>query len=531
MVRRLALLGAMVAALAAAPSALAAPAFDTTLTTSHFKITYVADPSMAGHTTQMVAGDVGTWAERTLAAYKDWGYVFPDDGDGLIDVYILDFPTEYPQLTGTTGLAWPLGGLGTSAPGYVELDANKGANLHTVAHELFHVAQFGTRVRADGWLDEGTAEWAAYRIEGYPATAGLSVNAPDRPLDCQGYECGDNNYDRGAYPGWNFFEMLAERYGRDVVKDIIAQPVDSSLTATQSVLAGKGTTIGDAVTDYATTRLAGSFTIAPLQALAPPVYATVTAGTVSGAIPATAVGVNHLASRFVKIVRGDPTNTGHCYAATLALTVALPPGIGARPYFYWSGAAGSAIPFAISGSTATLTVPWDTCTWGSTAAAYVSLPNPSLSANSQEFTLGGKLTVDKSTLASAGTAPAPTTTYGAVVPAPTTQPAPDITVFGPELLRVGSKDDVLRLVVGSTGDGKVHAKLGGADLGAVSIQAGNNDVRFKLPPNVLAALRRTSSADALVLTSVSPSGAAGETVTRRLVVEAPAAKKKRQKHK
>jgi hypothetical protein len=68
-------------------------------------------------------------------------------------------------------------------------------------------------------------------------------------------------------------------------------------------------------------------------------------------------------------------------------------------------------------------------------------------------------------------------------------------------------------------------------LGAAPLRAGNNDVRWVLPVSLVSALRTTSSNKVLSLTSVSPSGAAGATLTRHVViVRSKPAAKKRHKH-
>ena len=55
----------------------------------------------------------------------------------------------------------------------------------------------------------------------------------------------------------------------------------------------------------------------------------------------------------------------------------IPAGTHSQPTFYWTGPGGIApMPLAINGSTATATIPWDTCTWIG-ASGLLSLPNAS----------------------------------------------------------------------------------------------------------------------------------------------------------
>jgi hypothetical protein len=83
---------------------------------------------------------------------------------------------------------------------------------------------------------------------------------------------------------------------------------------------------------------------------------------------------------------------------------------------------------------------------------------------------------------------------------------------------------VIRLLVESSGDGKLHATLGGIDLGSPTLRAGNNDVRLTLPAT---ALRRLSAANGLLtLTAISPLGTqTGASVTRHVTIAKPAKKK------
>ena len=100
-------------------------------------------------------------------------------------------------------------------------------------------------------------------------------------------------------------------------------------------------------------------------------------------------------------------------------------------------------------------------------------------------------------------------------------------VAGSEVLRLAAGTRVIRLLVESSGDGKLHASLGGTDLGSPTLRAGNNDIRITLPP---AAVRRAATTNLLTRTAISPEGTqTGESVTRRVVVAKPAKKKPRHK--
>jgi hypothetical protein len=120
---------------------------------------------------------------------------------------------------------------------------------------------------------------------------------------------------------------------------------------------------------------------------------------------------------------------------------------------------------------------------------------------------------------------------GTPISAPTTDPAPTLKVYAPEVLKVSSKTRLLRFVVFSSGDGRLGAVLGSTGLGSAALRSGNNDIRFVLPTQLFKSLRAKSSANVLQLTSESPSGAKGATFTRHVVVQKPPKKKpKRKKH-
>ena len=89
------------------------------------------------------------------------------------------------------------------------------------------------------------------------------------------------------------------------------------------------------------------------------------------------------------------------------------------------------------------------------------------------------------------------------------------------MIRVSAKTRLVRFAVFSSGDGKLQAVLGATNLGTASLRGGNNDVRFLLPTALFKSLRKTSAANLLALTSVSPSGTKGSTVTRRVLVQVP----------
>jgi len=524
---------ALAASLAAGvPRAAAIDPFPTsgvaTLSSDHFQIHWSRDvaPCPTATISQEKAGEILGMAERAYALYSGLGYTAPC---GSVDLSVDDFSIDcfahgtIPLATPTPHGRWdaiitPVGS------DEIHLSAATGLEYPVIAHEVFHVFEDAVAPGAPQWLTEGLAEWGSVRANA--AAGGLEQNS-DRTMDCVGSECGDTEFDRNGYPGWMLFEYLAERFGDAKVKSVLdaaaANPLWTGTHDLSSVVQPLGPTLGKFFEDYTTARLTGNFTSAALAGVLPQTQASIVVGSSSGVVSPVTLAVNHLAVRFVDIAHGLDTDTGPCYSASLALKVSIPALVASTPYYYANTKGAVAQAFSVSGSTASLTVPWNTC--GGSPRAYVSLPNetndvapPAL--DGREFTLSGTVTVDTSTPASASEAPPGVKIIGPVIPAPTTDPAPDLTLHAPELIRVSAKTRVLRFIVFSSGDGTLKATLGSSWLGSAGLHAGNNDVRFVLPNQLLKTLRKTNTPDnVLMLTSYSPGGTQGASVTRRVAMQ------------
>jgi len=247
------------------------------------------------------------------------------------------------------------------------------------------------------------------------------------------------------------------------------------------------------------------------------------------------VPANHLAARYVTFARGDGDGSHACYAATLTVNVTIPAGTSSQPYFFWDVPGSTPQALSISGTSATITVPWDTCAWGSTRG-WLSLPNASTAApyvDGAGFLVSYSTTVDTNTPATATPPPAATTVWGSTVPVPTSDVPPSIDVFGPELLKLSATDPTIRLIVQSSGPGMLTATLGSTVLGTGSLRSGNNDLRFAVPKAMLTSLRRSAAdANVLTLTPLAPTGSAtGSPVTLHVAIAPAPAKKKHAKHK
>jgi hypothetical protein len=526
LIARVGLLAAMLTALFAQPAQARILGLPETLTTTHFQIHYSGTPAPPGTPVlHQQAADLAANFERAYSTFvTEWGYPAPlDDGDGKLDVYVADLTT----FGAFSGLAFTDTGANQSS-GYIYMEDNATWIPSLAAHELFHLIQFGQWAPMDPWLLEGSAEWAGFRFLGFPLTVDLGLDeptklsdtlgAPDMSLSCSGASCGLEDYERGGYSRWHFYQYLTERFGGSIVKDIFLKANainDPGWTGSDflfATLADYGATLGDTFTDWTVANMTGTYEAQGLKGIQPPVYATIPTGLESGALASQSIAVNHLAARYVAFQRGTGMSSGPCYAATLTLNVALPPSIGARPYFQWTGAGSAAIPLAINGSNASLSVPWDTCSWPN--VGLLALPNPTMTVDAATFTVTGSITVDKKTPVTA-TPPPPGTYTGPTVPVPGGDEPPSIALYGPETLRVSKKKRVLRLVVFSSGSGRLEAELGSLRLGARDLRAGNNDLRFTLPTNIV----RTLSANGrLTLTSLSASGARGASLTRKLLL-------------
>jgi hypothetical protein len=516
------------------PRAVAIDPFPTsgvaTLSSDHFQIHWSRDvaPCPTASISQERAGEILGMAERAYDLYRGWGYTAPG---ALVDISVDDFsidcfahgaiPLGTPMPHGRwDAIITPIG------PDEIHLSVSTGLAYPVVAHEVFHVFEDAVAPGAQQWLTEGLAEWASVRANA--AAGGLELN-PDRTMDCVGSECGDTEFDRNGYPGWMLFEYLAERPGssdakvKAVLDAAAANPGWSGTQALSSVVQTLGSTLGKFFEDYTTARLTGNFTYEALAGVLPQTQASIVVASSSGAVSPVTLAVNHLAVRYVDVAHGLDTDTGPCYSASLALKVALPAGVATTPYYYANTKGAVAQAFSVSGTTASLTVPWNTC--GASPHAYVSLPNetndvvpPAL--DGREFTVSGTVAVDKSKPAAAGEAPEGVKVIGPVVQAPTTDPAPDLTLHAPELIRVSAKTRLLRFIVFSSGDGTLKATLGSTWLGSAGLHAGNNDVRFILPTQLLKTLRKTNTPDnVLMLTSYSPGGTHGASVTRRVAMQ------------
>ena len=528
------------------------------LDSTNFRVHYQSETTPPANSiwaiNQTQAGDIAALAERALAAEVADGYVRPPSdgalgGDGRIDIYVEDYTLSPGTLASSM---WDTNALTTS--GFIELAGNvpdQAFTQHTIAHELFHLIQFGMWLPrsvwaptslSDLWLFEATAEWMGFRVDGYRTPGGLGPS--DMALDCRDPFGGTSNkcdlksdYIGSGYSRWPFFEYLSEKYGAAFVKDVFNQgragdPGSTAASSLTAALVAKGTTLADTYNAWARAELTSSYSVASLQVIKPRPYgAQIFTGVQTGAVTAQKVAVNHLSTRFLQFTRGRSvggSTNAVCWKATLSISVTIPAGTLSQPVFYWDGAGNSTVPLSIVGNTATASIPWDTCTWAS-GEGFLSLPNASLNVDAADFDVTASLVVDSSTQVTSivqVTPPPPVVVTSPVIPVSSADVAPTIEVFGPQLLTLSASASQIRLIVNASGEGLVSAALGSLALGTVSLRAGNNDLRFTLPKGTLSAVRRSASpSNVLTLTPTATSGAVTGTPVTRTISVTPTATK------
>jgi hypothetical protein len=473
------------------------------------------------------------------------------DADGLIDIYVEDM-TGPPALESLATFEGVAPGPGS---GYFELASpteiqpyadGEGLTLtqeeqKSIALNVFYMFGFATwepSTQGDDWLLEGAAQWGAVNVIGLLSSGATDVGNPEIALNCRDtlpahQMCDPIGFNDGGWARWAFFQLLANDYGTSFVQNAFANGAagQTATTALSNAIAAKGSSLASVFTDYTKRLMNGDFGVPALAAGRPTAYLNVAGGLKTAALAAQTVPVDHLSARYVTFQRGDGDGAHACFAATLSISVTLPAGTSSQPYFFWDATDSTPQPLSVSGNTASITVPWDTCDWGSTRG-WLSLPNASTSVDAATFTVSSSVTVDTNTPAAAGNGPSQVSTWGTTVPVPTTDVAPMIDVFGPELLKLSADAPTIRLIVDSSGPGSLTAALGSSVLGTGTLRAGNNDLRFVVPKGMLTSLRRSASnANVLTLTPVSPAGASGVAVTRHVVITAAPKKPKAAKHK
>lgn len=382
---------AVVAALLlAAPIAQAArppvPAPVSELAGPHFVVHYTTSGgTTADRLTPEGAATVLANAETAYAWYLAQGYPAPkNDGDGKTDIYVFAVPIG------------PAAGRDNESTdqtsGYILLTPAAN-NIYAVAHELFHVIQFGIFAHSD-FFSESSAEWAGQAVVAANGGSPPPNWFPDPwvSLDCLGSSCGDA---AGGYRGSIFWEYLSEHYGTGIVheafdREAVLGSSDHQAHDVQALgeaLAAHGTSLSAAFNGYAQAAVAGQITRPGVLPHSPTASRLFYAELPVNYVPQT-VTVNHLAMRVI-VFLGAADEATPCRQASLQLQVDLPPGVPSQPVFVTYPPSGyppatAVYPLAISGSTASAEIPWMTC---DAAVGSLALPNASTNADEQPFTV------------------------------------------------------------------------------------------------------------------------------------------------
>lgn len=179
-------------------------------------------------------------ATRAHRKYRKWGFRGPlrdpgtkkFGGDARPDIYLGDLSKHLYGYAAPEG-HWPDGGE-DGQYGYVVLDRDFKTQCQawyshctatwqrklmrvTIAHEYFHLVQFGYDYDEDRWFMETTATWIEDEVfDGVNDNVNFlwgrpsALRTPGAPLDTP-----DN---AAHYGNWIFFRHLSERYGRKVVR-------------------------------------------------------------------------------------------------------------------------------------------------------------------------------------------------------------------------------------------------------------------------------------------------------------------------
>jgi hypothetical protein len=474
----------------ASPAAAARPSLPLQVSTSHFAVHYTTSPG-DDQSSATAAGGVGANMEAAYATeIGAWGFNPPvNDGDGKTDVYIRNLGATHlgESIRDTPGAH--------TTSGYIQIDADSTGDAGTAAHEFFHILQYA--IYADGakFLKEGTAEWAGANVAHATAWQFFYWAYPYQPLDCApGSPCGTADY---SYARWIFFDYLSEHYGPGIVKEIITragvlgagndpaldiQAIDDVLVAHGSSLAEtfNAFTAANAGESYSFPGLAGS-------GRAPKPSVSTYTGATTLTLPDHSFEVDHLAANYMGLLSGDTRVSGAgCGAATLHISVALP-GVGSQPVL--ADAAG-VHALTVSGATASIDLPWTTCTG---LSALLALPNPTRTTDAARFVVHASVS--------------------ATPPKLRQTRAPKISLKLPRLATIAHGRPFLRFDVKSSSAGMLQALVKSKYVrGSYKLHQGVNHLRLRLPQ------RFPAGRHELVITAYSTTGIRGKTIKRHLKV-------------
>jgi hypothetical protein len=364
----------------------------------NFAVHYTSAPGDPNAIVPDAAQQLAETAERALSDSKG-RLDLPqprDDGDGRADIYVFQAGSNPER-----GMVRP-DSRADQTTGWIAVPPDATGDIVTVAHMVVHLQQLGLYRPAGGVLAEGSATWAPLYL--YAGEVGrLPDHAqffPDDPLDCTDERvCG-----RPGYGAWQFFELLAERHGPQVVRALYDR--SSTLGASdhgphfrealQDELRARGTTLAATFALFTAANLVGDY---KLPGLARRRYGATepfddrATGTRARRTPAQAVTLDHLSAAFYRVRSGSDLSQAarrkRCRPARLRVTIDGPSGLEAP--LYWAPfrpRRGAARAIALTKGRAVIDRPWSTC--GGRELG-IALHNPSASVDDRTFTVRVRL--------------------------------------------------------------------------------------------------------------------------------------------
>jgi hypothetical protein len=454
------------------------------LTSSHFAVHYAA-PTSAAQAQQLASNAEKAWA----AEVDSWGFPrpVPDGTDGggsdLVDVYVSDVSPSLGEAHRDDFSA-------DTTTGFIVVDSDSVGDDQALAHELFHLIQYAIYAKGPKFIKEGTAEWAGANVAQRTGWLVTYWRDPSQPLECSpSSPCGSPN--DLSYSRWMFYEYLSEHYGSGIVKEILERELALSvgtdtglgLQAVDDVLAAHGSSLAQAFSGFTGANAGAAYTFPGLadSGLHPSASLTTRTGASTAQLPAQSTSVNHLAAGYMYFYGGtSQVAPPSCNAATLHITVDLPPGVASQPTFADDN---GLHPLNVSGNTADVSVPWTDCPY---QFGVLGLPNGSRSADGAQFLVHSAL---------------------AVTPAATATSAPRI-----KLSRLSVSGRQLRFAVSSSRRGTLGVLLRSRYVrGSFKLRKGKNSLKMRLPA-------RFRGIRQLVATPYSTTGQRGRVIKRRLTI-------------
>ncbi len=512
-----------------APQAFAAPptqtdglcAFDATRQSDHFIVHWTSDWVCTNERIfEPQAGDILAAAESAYAAMvTSWGFQPPyDDGNGKTDIYVYAVKDDAGD---PVDIAY--------GAGWFSIPESNATDRMIIASGVFSDVAWAYSDWSQTWFKFGSALWAGLRADDWKDEELSWLEVPEIALDCYGAPCDEALAKNTGSARWPFFVYLQDRFGDNAVRQVWekvearAVGAPDGVGALEDYLDDKGSTLTDFFNDFAGTVAAGGLSAPPLKDKRPTTAGSITTGGAAATLPPVKLAVNHLAARFVAVVPG----TGKleiCHPATLTVTVDLPTGVASKPKWAYTGPGGGLAAFSVSGSKATYSTTWDTCTWKDGRKGIISLPHPGTSGDGKEFKVTATLSAINTSVVLSPDAPAQVDDPRPSVATPDAGP-PLLSLHAPAVIRV-AKSRRLSLHLYASNEGLVRLRLDGRDLGSVAVRAGQNVFRVKLP-QLKKPSRRVAERSSLSITALSESGQTGATISRRLVIARPASTRPR----